>query len=71
MSTSAFAAAAPSCSSTSFGSSEVRAIDDVLYCNCGDRVESCTALVERAGGSLEIIRRAQARDQTGAQKDAA
>jgi len=27
----------------------------VLYCNDGDWVESCTALVERHDGSLELI----------------
>ncbi len=34
---------------------EIRQIDDVLYCNCGDWVESCTALVENHDGSLEIL----------------
>ena len=34
---------------------EIRAIDDVLYCNDGDWVESMTALVEHADGRLEII----------------
>ncbi len=28
----------------------------VLYANCGDWVESCTALVEHADGTLEIVR---------------
>jgi UDP-2,3-diacylglucosamine pyrophosphatase LpxH len=27
----------------------------VLYCNDGDWVESCTALVERHDGSLELL----------------
>jgi hypothetical protein len=27
----------------------------VLYCNDGDWVESCTALVENANGALEIL----------------
>lgn len=27
-----------------------------MYCNDGDWVESCTALVERFDGSLEILR---------------
>ncbi len=35
---------------------EMRSIDDVLYANTGDWVESCTALVEHFGGQLEIIR---------------
>lgn len=34
---------------------EIRKIEDVLYCNCGDWVESCTALIENNDGSLEIL----------------
>jgi len=34
---------------------EIRRIDGVLYCNDGDWVESCTALVEHRDGRLEII----------------
>ncbi len=34
---------------------EVRDIDGVLYCNSGDWVESCTALVEHVNGVIEII----------------
>lgn len=34
----------------------LRDIHGVLYCNDGDWVESCTALVEHANGSLEILR---------------
>jgi UDP-2,3-diacylglucosamine pyrophosphatase LpxH len=34
---------------------EIRQFDDVLYCNDGDWVESCTALVEHADGRLEIL----------------
>ena len=34
---------------------EMRMIDDVLYCNDGDWVESLTALVEHADGRLEIL----------------
>ena len=34
---------------------EIRAIDGVLYCNDGDWVESCTALVEHNTGRLELI----------------
>ncbi|NBP74027.1 MAG: UDP-2,3-diacylglucosamine diphosphatase, partial [Alphaproteobacteria bacterium] len=32
---------------------------DVLYCNDGDWVESCTALVEHGDGRLELIRFAE------------
>jgi UDP-2,3-diacylglucosamine pyrophosphatase LpxH len=34
---------------------DMREIDGVLYCNDGDWVESCTALVEHRDGRLEII----------------
>lgn len=34
----------------------IRRINDLLYCNCGDWVENCTALVERQDGELELIR---------------
>ena len=34
---------------------EVRMIDGILYCNDGDWVESCTALVEHPSGKLEIL----------------
>lgn len=35
---------------------EIREIEGILYCNDGDWVESLTALVEHADGSLEIVR---------------
>lgn len=35
---------------------EIRDIDGVLYCNDGDWVESCTALVEEWDGSLHVVR---------------
>ncbi len=34
---------------------EMRMIGDILYCNDGDWVESCTALVEHMDGRLQII----------------
>jgi UDP-2,3-diacylglucosamine pyrophosphatase LpxH len=34
---------------------EIREIDGVLYCNDGDWVESCSALVEHHDGRLEIV----------------
>jgi len=34
---------------------EMREMEGVLYCNDGDWVESCTALVENETGALEII----------------
>ncbi len=35
---------------------EIRTIEGVLYCNDGDWVESCAALVEHFDGQLEIVR---------------
>ena len=35
---------------------EIRAFGDILYCNTGDWVESCTAMVEGHNGKLEILR---------------
>ena len=40
---------------------EMRDIDGILYCNDGDWVESCTALVEHFDGTLEILRWAEER----------
>ena len=34
---------------------EIRMIEGVLYCNDGDWVESCTALVEDFDGKLRIL----------------
>jgi UDP-2,3-diacylglucosamine pyrophosphatase LpxH len=34
---------------------EIKQIGDILYCNDGDWVESCTALVEHFDGRLEIL----------------
>ena len=34
---------------------EMRMIDDIEYCNDGDWVESCTALVDHEDGRLEIL----------------
>ncbi|MGD2082344.1 MAG: UDP-2,3-diacylglucosamine diphosphatase [Chromatiales bacterium] len=41
----------------------IRHIDGTLYCNCGDWVESCTALVEHHDGRLEILRWTEQQDQ--------
>ena len=40
---------------------EMRMIDGILYCNDGDWVESCTALVEHLDGRLEILEWAKLR----------
>lgn len=50
---------------------EIREIDGILYCNDGDWVESCTALVEHFDGRLEILRWAELREDLGAFLEAA
>jgi UDP-2,3-diacylglucosamine pyrophosphatase LpxH len=35
---------------------EISEIREVMYLNCGDWVESCTALVEHHDGSFELLR---------------
>jgi UDP-2,3-diacylglucosamine pyrophosphatase LpxH len=35
---------------------EIKEIDGFLYINTGDFVESCTAIVERANGALELVK---------------
>lgn len=35
---------------------EITKLNNVIYCNCGDWVESCSALVEHHDGSLELLR---------------
>ncbi len=44
---------------------EVRMVDEILYCNDGDWVESCTALAEHRDGRLELLHWAEisAREQ--------
>lgn len=34
----------------------IRNVRDVLFCNCGDWVENCSALVEHIDGHLEMLR---------------
>lgn len=34
---------------------EIRWYDDFLYCNTGDWVESCTAIIERENGDLYLV----------------
>ena len=35
---------------------EIANFDGILYCNDGDWVESCTALVEHHDGALQLLR---------------
>ncbi|MGB5834007.1 MAG: UDP-2,3-diacylglucosamine diphosphatase [Thiohalocapsa sp.] len=46
---------------------EIRDIDGVTYLNCGDWVESCTALVEHHDGRIELMRWTEARRVLGAE----
>ena len=41
---------------------EITRIEDVLYLNCGDWVESCTALIEHFDGTIELVRSADVRE---------
>ena len=34
---------------------EITTINDCIYLNCGDWVESCTALLEHHDGTIELI----------------
>jgi UDP-2,3-diacylglucosamine pyrophosphatase LpxH len=40
-----------------------RVIDGVLYCNSGDWVDSCSALVEHADGRMEVLRWIEMQEQ--------
>ncbi|MET0612153.1 MAG: UDP-2,3-diacylglucosamine diphosphatase, partial [Pseudomonas caspiana] len=39
---------------------EMRTVGGVEYLNCGDWVESCTALIEHLDGTIELFRLADA-----------
>ncbi len=41
-------------------SAALRPVGDLLYVNCGDWVDSCTAIVEHHDGRLELVRAWQA-----------
>jgi UDP-2,3-diacylglucosamine pyrophosphatase LpxH len=43
-------------------SATIRMVDGISYINCGDWVDSCTAIVEHPDGHLELI---EWRSQTG------
>lgn len=49
---------------------QLRQLGSVLYCNDGDWVESCTALVETHDGSLELLDWSELREQVGHGSDA-
>lgn len=41
-------------------SANIKEVDGLLYINCGDWVDSCTAIIEHADGKLELIEWGQA-----------
>ena len=43
---------------------EIRDLDGILYCNDGDWVESCTALVEHRAGRLSILRLGRGKEES-------
>ncbi len=47
---------------------EIRPMGDVEYMNCGDWVESCTALIEHLDGSIELYRLADDQARQAAQQ---
>jgi UDP-2,3-diacylglucosamine pyrophosphatase LpxH len=42
---------------------EIKELNGVLYCNDGDWIESCTALVEDETGDLSILNWAEERER--------
>ena len=42
---------------------EISRIHNLQYCNCGDWVESCTALAEDRQGQISLVRWADARTE--------
>ena len=49
----------------------LRHIDSTLYCNTGDWVESCSALIEAPGGELQLLRWPHAAAAAAARRTAA
>jgi UDP-2,3-diacylglucosamine pyrophosphatase LpxH len=45
---------------------EIDEVDGILYCNDGDWVESCTALVEHLDGRLELVQWAHVLERAAA-----
>jgi UDP-2,3-diacylglucosamine pyrophosphatase LpxH len=43
----------------------IKRLDGVLYLNCGDWVDSCTAIVEHVDGRMELVRHTAASDEPG------
>jgi UDP-2,3-diacylglucosamine pyrophosphatase LpxH len=47
----------------------IKQLDGVIYLNCGDWVDSCTAIVERVDGTMELVRHVAAGDEPGELED--
>jgi len=47
----------------------IKRLDGVLYLNCGDWVDNCTAIVEHLDGTMELVRHSP-RDEPGERSDA-
>jgi len=47
----------------------IKRLDGILYLNCGDWVDSCTAIVENLDGRMELVRHEMAPTSTGGRVD--
>jgi UDP-2,3-diacylglucosamine pyrophosphatase LpxH len=47
----------------------IKQLDGVVYLNCGDWVDSCTAIVEHVDGTMELVRHVAASDEPGELED--
>jgi UDP-2,3-diacylglucosamine pyrophosphatase LpxH len=47
----------------------IKQLDGIVYLNCGDWVDSCTAIVEHLDGTMELVRHMAASDGPGERED--
>jgi UDP-2,3-diacylglucosamine pyrophosphatase LpxH len=47
----------------------IKQLDGVVYLNCGDWVDSCSAIVEHLDGTMELVRHVAASDEPGESED--
>jgi DNA mismatch endonuclease Vsr len=52
-------------------SAAIKDVDDLMYANCGDWVDSCTAIIEHMDGRLELIEWRSAQSSTAVEVSAA
>lgn len=43
----------------------IKQVDGIVYLNCGDRADSCTAIVEQLDSTMELVRHVAASDEPG------